>query len=162
MASRYLKVVFVLLISLLCLFYAVQNVVNLEACFQAFAYVAGAADHQVYGSSLIPAIQSPALIWLMLIIVIALEFAAGLVAAKGAWDLWSVRQAPATEFNESKTYALLGCGLGIVIWLGLFGVFGGALFQMWQTEIGGNSMDDAFQFFVSCALVFLIVNAADE
>jgi hypothetical protein len=68
MASRYLKVVFVLLISLLCLFYAVQNVVNLEACFQAFAYVAGAADHQVYGSSLIPAIQSPALIWLMLII----------------------------------------------------------------------------------------------
>jgi predicted small integral membrane protein len=73
-----------------------------------------------------------------------------------------VRQAPATEFNESKTYALLGCGLGIVIWLGLFGVFGGALFQMWQTEIGGNSMDDAFQFFVSCALVFLIVNAADE
>ena len=162
MAIRHLKIVFVGFISLLCLIYAAQNVANLDACYQAFAYVLGAADHQIYPDSIFPAVQSPAVIWLVVVVVIGLEFVAGLLAAKGAWDLWGARKAPAAEFNGAKTYALLGCGVGIVVWLGLFAVFGGALSQMWQTEIGGASMDDAFQFFVACAFIFLIVNAADD
>lgn len=162
MAIRLLKIVFVAFISLLCLFYAAQNVANLDACYQAFAYVMGAADHQVYPDSFFPAIHSPAATWLVLVLVVSLEFAAGLLAAKGAWDLWRARKAPAADFNGAKTYAIVGCGIGIVVWLGFFAVFGGALFQMWQTEIGGASMDDAFQFFVACALIFLIVNSADN
>ena len=118
MAIRYMKIVFVAFISLLCLLYAAQNVANLEACYQAFAYVMGAVDHQVYPDMILPAIQSPALIWLALIVVVALEFAGGLLAAKGAWDLWGVRKAPAADFNGEKTYALIGCGTGIVVWLG--------------------------------------------
>jgi len=162
MAIRLLKICFVASISLLCLFYAAQNVANLDACYQAFAYVMGAVDHQVYPDSIFPAIQSPVVTWLALVIVVTLEFAAGLLAAKGAWDLWGARKAPAADFNGAKTYALLGCGVGIVVWLGFFAVFGGALFQMWQTQIGGGSMDDAFQFFGACALIFLIVNSADN
>jgi len=162
MAIRHLKIMFVASISLLCLFYAGQNVANLGACYQAFAYVMGAADHQVYPDSIFPAVQNPALIWIVLVLVVTLEFVAGLLAAKGTWDLWRARKAPAVSFNGAKTYALVGCGVGIVVWLGLFAVFGGALFQMWQTEIGGGSMDDAFQFFVACAFVFLIVNSADS
>jgi len=162
MAIRLLKIVFVAFISLLCLFYASQNVANLDACYQAFAYVMGRVDHQIYPDSIFPAIQNPGLIWLVLSLVVALEFTAGFIAAKGAWDLWRVRNAPAAEFNGAKTYALVGCGMGIVVWLGLFAVLGGALFQMWQTAIGGGSMDDAFQFFVACALIFLIVNSADN
>ncbi len=162
MAIRLLKIVFVALISLLCLFYASQNVANLDACYQAFAYVMGRADNQIYPDSIFPAIQNPVLIWLVLGLVVGLEFTAGFIAAKGAWDLWRVRNAPAAEFNEAKTYALVGCGMGIVVWLGLFAVFGGALFQMWQTDIGEGSMDGAFQFFVACALIFLIVNSADN
>jgi len=162
MANRYLKIAFVALISLLCLFYAAQNVVNLDACYQTFAYVLGATDHQTYTDSIFPAISSPVILWTLLVLVISLEFAAGLLAARGAWDLWRARQAPASDFNGAKTYALMGCGLGIVVWLGLFGVFGSALLQMWQTQIGAGSMDDAFQMFVSCALIFMIVNGADE
>ena len=161
MAIRHLKIIFVAFISLLCLFYAAQNVANLDACYQAFAYVMGAVDHQVYPDSIFPAVQNPALIWLVLVLVVTLEFVAGLLAAKGAWDLWGARKAPAADFNDAKTYALLGCGAGIVVWLGLFAVFGSALFQMWQTEVGGGSMDDAFQFFTACALIFVIVNGAD-
>ncbi len=69
---------------------------------------------------------------------------------------------PASDFNRAKTYALVGCGMGIVVWLGFFAVLGGALSQMWQTEIGGASMEDAFQFFAACALIFLIVNSTDD
>ncbi len=162
MAIRLLKIVFVVFISLLCLFYAAQNVANLDACYQAFAYVMGRVDNQIYPDSIFPAVENPVLIWLVLVLVVALEFAAGFIAAKGAWNLWRVRNAPAADFNGAKTYALVGCGMGIVVWLGLFAVFGGALFQMWQTELGGLSMDDAFQFFASCALIFLIVNSADN
>ncbi len=69
---------------------------------------------------------------------------------------------PPDEFNLSKKYALLGCGMGVIVWLGFFGVFGGAFFQMWQTEIGKASMDGAFQFFMSCAVVLIIVSMTDE
>ena len=162
MAVRHLKIIFVVLISLLCLFYAAQNVVNLDACYQTFAYVLGATDHQAYSNSIFPAISSPVILWTLLVLVISLEFAAGLLSAKGAWDLWVVRKAPVADFNGAKTYALLGCGVGIVVWLGLFGVFGSALLQMWQTSIGAGSMDDSFQIFVSCALIFLIVNGVDD
>lgn len=162
MAQRYLKILFVTLVSLMCLFYGTQNVVNLSACYQAFAYVLGAADHAIYTNQIIPAIQSPAIIWLALISVVGLEFIAGLCAAKGAWDLWGARKSSAMEFNSAKTYALVGCGLGILVWLGLFAVLGGALFIMWQTDVGRGSLENAFQFFGTCALVFLIVSAADD
>ncbi len=162
MAIRYLKIVFVILISLVCLFYAGQNVANLEACYQAFAYVMSMADHQAYPDSFFPAIQNPALIWLTLVLIVALEFAAGLLAAKGAWDLWNARKSPAATFNAAKTFALIGCGTGIVVWMGLFGVFGGALFQMWETDAGSHSLEGAFQIFGACAFIFLIVNMADD
>ena len=162
MAIRILKIVFVASISLLCLFYAAQNIANLDACYQAFAYVLGAVDHNIYPDSIFPAIQSPVVIWLALFLVVALEFIAGILAAKGAWDLWGARKLPASDFNRAKTYALAGCGMGIVVWLGFFAVLGGALSQMWQTEIGGASMEDAFQFFAACALIFLIVNSTDD
>lgn len=162
MVIRHLKIVFVACISLLCLIYAAQNVINLDTCYEAFAYVLGQADHLVYPDTIFPAVQSPLITWLALALVVTLEFSAGLLAAKGVWDLWGVRKAPAADFNGAKTYALLGCGMGIVVWFGFFAVFGGALFQMWQTEAGGASMDDAFQFFTACALIFLIVNSADD
>ncbi len=162
MPIRYFKILFVVFIALLCLFYAGQNVANLDACYQAFAYVLSRADHQVYPDSIFPALQSGTLIWLVLASVVSLEFLAGLLAAKGAWDMWSARNGSAELFNAAKTYALLGCGTGIVVWFGMFAVFGGALFQMWQTEIGAGSLEDAFQFFAACAFVFLIVNTADN
>ncbi len=162
MTVRHMKALFVAMIALLCLLYAIQNVVNLEACYQAFAYVMGAVDHEVYTNLAVPSVQSSAIVWLALVAVVGLEFVAGLLAARGAWDLWKARNGPAAEFNGAKKFALLGCGTGIVVWLGLFAVLGGALFAMWQTEVGRGSLESAFQFFGSCALVFLIVSVKDE
>lgn len=161
MAIRQLKIIFVALIALMCLFYFTQNVVNLDACYMAFAYVMGAIDHQIYPDQVIPAIQNPALVWFALVIVVGLELMAGLCAARGAVDLWRARKAPSAGFNAAKTYALIGCGLGIVIWLGMFMVLGGALFIMWQTDVGRGSLENAFQFFGACALIYMIVSAED-
>jgi predicted small integral membrane protein len=161
MNVRQIKIFCVVIIALLCLVYAGQNVANLEAAYQSFAYVLGNVDHTVYTSSFIPSITSPALIWTALVIVVASEFLAGLLAARGALAMWSARNASAEEFNQAKKLALVGSGLGVVIWLGFFGVGGGAAFQMWQTAIGVASLEGAFQFSTSCAIVFIIVSMTD-
>ena len=93
-----------------------------------------------------------------LALIIGAELAAGMLAMKGAWDLWSSRAAQASVFNQAKKYALLGCGIGAIVWFGFFGVLGGAYFQMWQTELGTMSLDGAFQYFVSCILILIFVN----
>lgn len=162
MTVRILKAIFSLLIGLLALFYATQNVVNLEACYQAFAYVFSQADHTVYPDSFFPPMTHPVAIWAALVIVVVTEYAAGILATRGAWDLWRARILPADDFEKAKRYALLGCGLGVVVWLGYFGVFGAAMFQMWQTEVGTGSMNGAFQYFMSCAIVWLLIAGRND
>ncbi|MGM0481805.1 MAG: hypothetical protein ACQEQZ_07735 [Pseudomonadota bacterium] len=44
----------------------------------------------------------------------------------------------------------------------LFTVFGGAFFQMWQTEIGAASLQGSFQYLGSIALVTLFVSLPDD
>lgn len=162
MEIRVLKAVLVMIVSLMGLIYAAQNVANLEQAYGAFAYVASNADHAAYPASFGPAFTSPVLIWTMTALVILAEFGVGFLAAKGALDLWSARQAPAPDFKAAKKFALLGCGLAIIVWFGFFVVLGGGYFQMWQTEVGQGSFLDAAHFAELAGVVLLFVNMADD
>ena len=57
MDLRFIKIVFVVFIAILCLAYAGQNIANLDAAYQSFVYVLSNADHTIYASSFIPAIK---------------------------------------------------------------------------------------------------------
>lgn len=162
MDVRFLKIILVLIIAALFLVLAGQNVANLNEAYESFVYVLSGADHDVYPSSFVPPVSSHILTWTSLVLVVGFEFLTGLVLARGAMSMWSARSAPAKEFNESKRIALLGCGLGMVIHLGFFTVIGGALFQMWQTPLGGDALEGAFHNFTACALIFMIVNMKDK
>ena len=162
MEIRLLKIVFVVIVALLGLVYAGQNVVNLEAAYQSIAYVVSMTDHTVYPASLGPAFDSPVLVWTMLSVIVLAEFTVGFLAAIGARDLWAARKAPGDGFNAAKTYALLGCGMGVVVWFGFFIVLGGGYFQMWQTDLGRLSLDGALQFGAVSGIIFLIVSMSDE
>ncbi len=159
---RLIKILLAMSVALFCLFYAVQNVVNLNAAHGFVAYVASMADHTAYPAHFGPAITIPALTWTMLFIIIALELTAGLLAGKGAYDLFRTRKLPASEFNAAKTHALAGCGLAILVWFGLFSAIGGAYFQMWQTEAGLNALRDASTFSIQNGIVFLVLALNDE
>ena len=102
----------------------------------------GMEGHVAYPDHLGPSVQAPALIWTMLAVIIALEFAAGALAAKGAFDLWLARGASAAEFNASKRFALLGTGL-------------------WQTEAGNGALEGAFWYSLQNGLVWLMLRADD-
>ncbi len=162
MAIRYLKTVLVAFVSLLCLMYAMQNLVNLSAAYTFVANAVSMQDHAAYPSAFGPAIHSPVLIWAALAVIVLGEFAAGLLAAKGSWDLWVARRAPTVEFNSAKTFAVLGCGIALIVWFGMFTVVGGAYFQMWQTALGGGSLDGAFQIVGQTGIVLLFVSMADN
>lgn len=159
---RLLKVVLTLFAALFCLMYAFQNLVNLQAAYGFVALMTGMTDHAAYPNHFGPAVTSPFLNWVMLWIIIVLEIAAGLLAAKGAFDLWRARNSTADEFESAKTFAVLGTGLAVVVWFGIFSAVGGAYFQMWQTEAGYNALENAFWFSAQHGLVLLIVNQPDR
>jgi predicted small integral membrane protein len=159
---RLIKILLAAFVAIFCIFYALQNIVNLQAAHGFVAYVASMTDHVAYPAHFGPAINSPALTWAMLWIIIALEMGAGLLAAKGAYDLLKARHASADEFNAAKSYALAGCGVAIIIWFGLFSAIAGAYFQMWQTEAGLNPLRESALFAIQNGVVLLVLALKDE
>ena len=162
MEIRLLKTTLVGFVALLGFLYAGQNLINLDEAYFFVAMVSGMEGHSAYPSSLGPPVQSSFLIWLALGIILLGEITTGLLAAKGTWDLWQARKAPAGKFNAAKKYAILGCGMALIVWFGLFAVIGGAYFQMWQTEMGSLSLEGAFQYAGASGIVLLFVNMADN
>ena len=159
--NRHIKIVLAAFASLFCLFYALQNIVNLGAAEWFVGSMTAMEGHEAYPNSIAFAIKSPILVKAMLWIIILLELAAGLLAGKGAIDMFGKRNASSDEFNGAKTYALAGTGLAVIIWFGIFGAFGGAFFQMWQVEAGLNALRDASFFALQHGMVWLIIRSDD-
>lgn len=158
---RYFKIALAAFASLFCLFYAIQNMANLASAEWFVGAMTAMEGHDSYPNTFAFAVKSPVLVKLMLWIIILLELAAGLLAGKGAIDLFGKRNGSNEEFNGAKTYALVGTGLAVVIWFGIFGAFGGAFFQMWQVEAGLNALRDASFFALQHGVVWLIIRAED-
>jgi len=159
---RLIKILLAAFVAIFCVLYAVQNIVNLQAAHGFVAYVASMADHTAYPAHFGPPITAPALTWTMLLIIIALELGAGLLAAKGAYDLLKARNATAEDFNAAKSCAMAGCGIAIIVWFGLFSAIAGTYFQMWQTEAGLNALRDASMFSVQLGVVLMILALKDD
>ena len=159
--NRYIKIALAAFASLFCLFYAIQNMVNLGPATWFVGTMAGREGHEAYPNTFGFAVTSPIVVQLLLWIIILLELAAGALAGKGAFDLFAARNASAADFNAAKTYALAGTGLAVAIWFGIFGAFGGAFFQMWQVEAGVNALRDAGMFSIQHAAVWLMIRSDD-
>jgi predicted small integral membrane protein len=157
-----IKVALISVVALQGLLYAIQNVVNLDACYAAVAYALRMAEHTVYTASFGPAIENSILVWTAIALIIAGELSVGLVAATGAWQLWAARKRSSSDFNAAKGTGILGCGIAMLVWFGLFGALGGAYFQMWQTSAGALSLEGAFQYAGSSALIALYVAVAND
>lgn len=95
------------------------------------------------------------------LVIILGEFLVGALSLTGAWHLWQARKGDGASFNSAKTYAILGAGMAMIVWFGGFVVLGGALFQMWQTQIGTGSFEGAFIYGATSAFILLFVNSPD-
>lgn len=162
MAIRILKIILVVFVGMQGWLYVAGNLTNWESGLGAVGYVLGMEGHEVYPNHIFPAITNSALVTAAFVTIITGEFLVGALSFKGAWDLWKVRRGSADEFNSAKTFAILGPSMAMVVWFGGFVVIGGALFQMWQTQIGLGSFEGAFIYAAWSALVLLFVNNPDR
>jgi predicted small integral membrane protein len=154
---RILKSLLVLFIGLHALVYALQNIANLNEAHAAIGYVLGGADHQAYPNTMFFNVESAAAHWVALTLVIIGELAIGFFGIKGAWDMFSARNGTVERFHAAKAGGLWAAGLALLVWFGFFMTFGAAFFQMWQTEVGAGSMEGAFMYSMSSAIVMLFV-----
>lgn len=161
MAIRILKIVLVVFVGLQGLAYVAGNIANWDAGHGAIAYVLGMEGHAVYGNHIVPPITHPTLVSIAFLVIISGEFLVGALSLAGAWRMWRARHDQADAFNAAKTLAILGAGMAMVVWFGGFVVMGGALFQMWQTQVGTGSFEGAFIYGAASALVLLFVNSPD-
>jgi predicted small integral membrane protein len=154
---RVLKSLLVLTIGVHALVYALQNVANIAQAQGAIAYIMSGADNQAYPNTMFFKTASPALAWFALVCILAGEISVAFFGIKGGWDLFKTRNGTAEQFNAAKSGGLWAAGLALLTWFGLFGVVGGAFFQMWQTEAGDNSLRGAFFFALASAITMLFV-----
>lgn len=158
---RIVKILLAAFAAAFCLTYAIQNIVNLDAAHGFVQYVGSMSDHVAYPNHVGPPVTSSILTWTILWVIIALELSAGLLAAKGAFDMFQSRSESPDDFNRSKSLALLGCGVAMIVWFGLFSGLAGPYLQIWQTEAGLNALRDASLFAIQHGVVLLVIASKD-
>jgi len=139
------------------LIYAIQNLFNLQQAYGYVEAVLGQAEAPFYPHSIMPPLRSPALLWAALGLIIACESAAGIALATGAFQMFLAGGGSPADFAAATEWALIGCGIALLIWFGLFLTIGAALFQMWQTQLGQGAMGDAYRNGMFAGLVMLIL-----
>lgn len=144
-------------LALMHLAYAMQNVLNLTRAGEAVAIVLGQAEASVYPRSVMPPVRSPVLTWIALIVIIALQFAAGAALALGSVQMLMAGGGSPADFAAATEWGLIGCGIALLLWFGLFLTIGAALFQMWQSPLGQGAMGDATRNGMFAGLVMLIL-----
>lgn len=161
MSKRFISIGMAKIMGGLALFYVLQNFMNVGAAYEAMAYVMSGGETPVYPNNFGPLITSPALVWVAIALVFTLELTAGVMALWGAFSMWQARNDSAEAFNEAKCKAIWGAAIGVFVWFGLFGVVAGGYFQMWQHQIGVNSLVGAFQYGVTSFLILMYLRTDD-
>ena len=159
---RWLKIILVIFVGLQGLFYFLSNAFNWSSAKLAVGAVLGQQDSPFYSTLVVPSITDPTLVAIALIGIMGGELLIGLLCLNGALDMARASSSTPEAFHHSKKLAILGCGLALIVWFGIFQVFGAALFQMWQGEVGISSFEGAFMYHASSALVLLFVNQRDD
>jgi predicted small integral membrane protein len=93
-------------------------------------------------------------------LIILTEAAVGLLLGFATLRLAIALRADARLFNSAKKFAVLGVGLGFLLWFTGFMVVGGEWFAMWQSK-AWNGQQSAFQFYLTLLAVIIFVNQPD-
>jgi len=158
---RLVKTAMVASCALFALLTAINNLVDYGSN-ETFVRHTLAMDTTFPGNALkVRAITSPAVATIAYWLIIATEAATGLLLAFGGLRLAFALRARAVDFNAAKNIAVLGLGLGFLLWFTGFMAIGGEWFAMWQSK-EWNGVPSAFRFVVVMLLVALFLIQRDE
>ena len=94
-------------------------------------------------------------------LIISVEALAGTILAVASIRMLRFSRAPARVFNNAKSLAILGAGMGFFLWFTGFMVIGGEWFAMWQSK-DWNGQASAFRFYMTLLGVIIFVNQPDS
>src|SRR5579863_6457937 len=106
------------------------------------------------------ALPSPAMHLVFYWMIIAWEFATGVLALWGLANLGRAFRAPAVEFNAAKRVAIAALTLSLLMWLVAFLDVGGEWFLMWQSRTW-NGQEEALRMFMIVGFVMLVLLLPD-
>lgn len=158
--TRLVKVAMVASLALLGLLAAFNNLADYGSNYEFVRHVLS-MDTTFPGNALMwHAITQPALWTIAYWLIILTEAAVGVLLAFAALRLATTLRSSARMFNAAKRYAVLGVGLGFLLWFTGFMVIGGEWFAMWQSKTW-NSQEAAFRLYVTLLAVIIFVNQPD-
>ncbi|PQA87231.1 DUF2165 family protein [Hyphococcus luteus] len=159
---RYLKIILVVFVGLQGLIYFIANAVNFEYALAAVGAVLSQQDSPAYQNLIAPPIVNPLLVKLALVTIMTGELFVGVLSFIGAFNMLGAAGKPAHDFEAAKKFAILGCGMALIVWFGGFTVIGAALFQMWQGQVGVSSFEGAHMYLMPSGIVMLFVAMKDD
>ncbi|WP_230279426.1 DUF2165 family protein [Croceicoccus sp. Ery15] len=139
MVDRILKALISAIVGLIALLYVAHNLANIGEAFAFFTYTTSHADQTAYPVTLLP-VPPPFLIVVAMVLVFALESAAGVLCLYGGWRLFALRRAGAGAFESGKAISKIGLGCAVLNWWGLFQGIAVAGYQLWQMPLGEGPM----------------------
>jgi len=149
-----MRVIKTLLVAGMALFLTLAAFGNITMPGGGFGAVQGALGMQTTfqpPNAMWRAIEAPALIWLTLGVIVALEIAGAVLCWIGAARLWAARGS-AAEFRSAAGMAHLGLGLTACLYFIGFLAIANEYFLMWQSQ-ELNVLQDAFRNFASAVLI---------
>jgi predicted small integral membrane protein len=159
---RVTKIVLIVLVGVWGLLGGIGNLVNYAGGHAAVVAVMARDEVPFAPGGPFVAITQPALTHLGYAVIWVGKLASALACLWGALRLWGVRSAPAVQFNATKTVALAGCGIALLMLFGGFVVVGGSYFGMWSTARGQLSTTVASQYITSIGIIALFVAMPDQ
>jgi predicted small integral membrane protein len=160
LAIRLVKVAMVASTALFALLVAFNNLVDYGSNYE-FVRHTLSMDTTFPGNAMMGrAITQPALWSIGYWLIILTEAAVGLILAFAAIQLTVNARSRASRFNAVKKFAVIGVGLGFLLWFTGFMVVGGEWFAMWQSK-AWNAQEAAFRFYMTLLAVIIFVNQSD-
>jgi predicted small integral membrane protein len=160
LAIRLVKVAMVASTALFALLVAFNNLVDYGSNYE-FVRHTLSMDTTFSGNALMGRAVTQSALWsLGYWLIILTEAAVGLILAFAAIQLAVNARSQANCFNAVKKFAVVGAGLGFLLWFTGFMVVGGEWFAMWQSKTW-NGQEAAFRFYMTLLAVIIFVNQPD-
>lgn len=134
LAFRWIKIVSVGSLGLMSLLIFMGNTTDYPANYQFVEHVMKMDTVFPNSRLLYRSIQQPWVFHSAYIFLIVLELIIALLCIHGSRQMFIKRREPAAVFFEAKHRAVIGLGLGILLWFTGFQVIGGEWFVMWQSN----------------------------
>ena len=159
--TRITKIVMCLVLAVLCLLIAYDNIADYNANYEFVQHVMS-MDTTFPGNELrYRAITNPTLWRIVYALIIIAEGFTGVLFLAGVVQMTRALHASGAEFNRAKTYAIAGALVAFLVWFFGFMVVAGEWFGMWQSK-DWNGVPAAFRFDVVLLLDVIFLMQRDE